>query len=466
MKLSAYSDYVPNNKLSPQEIFKLINRSLATINPELQNHNEKTTFLALSVASYFEQTLNIPQLYYLSMFHSIGFYRYNPDFHSESIFDHKYHDNFIYGFYYLKYMTPLNDHARVIRCFDGGYEQLEPSDRVYAKIIFGAAHLAEKLKDKNLTPESLFSFFDEDNKSFVRVFTDDFIEAFKKANQKENLIQKILDDSYKVELNNYIEKLEISDSETLTMLKFLIYLMDFKSTCTVTHIINTACYATTLSRRMQQSQEELDMVFASALLHDIGKLAIPGEILESQKRFTDEERKIMQTHVEHSRKIIEDVVDKDICETACRHHEKMNGSGYPQHLTAENLSIPQRLLTVADINSALNDRRSYKDAWDKGQVFETFKGMLERGELDQQITEILLKDFDDIHKELPELQKIMYADFASILRDFHAEIYQNYMDELEEMTGTLTDEDYAEMLEEMTSEQDDELSDAEDLEEL
>ena len=142
MKVSAYSDYVPNNKLSPQEIFKLINRSLATINPELQNHNEKTTFLALSMASYFEQTLHLPQLYYLSMFHSIGFYRYNPDFHSESIFDHKYHDNFIYGFYYLKYMTPLNDHARVIRCFDGGYEQLEPSDRVYAKIIFGAGDAA------------------------------------------------------------------------------------------------------------------------------------------------------------------------------------------------------------------------------------------------------------------------------------------------------------------------------------
>ena len=95
------------------------------------------------------------------------------------------------------------------------------------------------------------------------------------------------------------------------------------------------------------------------MFHDLGKIGIPLEILENPGRLTLEDMAVMKTHVEKTAVILNGWVSEEIRDLALRHHEKLNGTGYPDGLSASQLTLPQRILAVADIFSALTGERSY-----------------------------------------------------------------------------------------------------------
>lgn len=127
----------------------------------------------------------------------------------------------------------------------------------------------------------------------------------------------------------------------------------------------------------------------------------------------------MRYHVNHSKKILSGLVPDEILENVFRHHEKLNGQGYPRRLPGEELTLAQRILTIADITSALCDSRSYKGKFSKEQVVEIMMAMTESGEIDADLTEIMIADFDEIQRELPVLQSILSADFSNVLAKYN-----------------------------------------------
>lgn len=88
-------------------------------------------------------------------------------------------------------------------------------------------------------------------------------------------------------------------------------------------------------------------------MHDVGKIGIPLSILEKPGKLDDEEMKVMRTHVELTEDILEGCIEPVLLQAAARHHEKLDGSGYPRGLHAAELSMPDRIIAVADIVSAL-----------------------------------------------------------------------------------------------------------------
>ena len=197
--------------------------------------------------------------------------------------------------------------------------------------------------------------------------------------------------------------------------KLLIYFLDFKSTYTVTHAINTSCYALSLGTRMKLNPDELSELFCSAVLHDIGKIATPQRILEFPGKLAPEDMGVMKHHVNHSKRILSGHAPEQIIENVYRHHEKMNGTGYPQHLTGDQLTLIQRILTVADITSALNDSRSYKTEFSTDKTKSIIEKMTKAGELDPEISKFVLEDFDEIVSEQQYLYKILCVDFSHVL---------------------------------------------------
>ncbi len=111
---------------------------------------------------------------------------------------------------------------------------------------------------------------------------------------------------------------------------------------------------------MGLSPAKLSELYCSAILHDIGKIATPQRILEFPGKLAPEDMGIMRHHVNHSKRILSGHAPEQIIENVYRHHEKLDGKGYPRHLERKDLNLIQRILTVADITSALNDTRSYK----------------------------------------------------------------------------------------------------------
>jgi HD-GYP domain-containing protein (c-di-GMP phosphodiesterase class II) len=126
----------------------------------------------------------------------------------------------------------------------------------------------------------------------------------------------------------------------------------------------------------------------AAQLHDLGKIGIPDEILLKTTPLTDEEWVVMRRHAEIGESIIKPVRSlSTLCDIIRHHHEKLDGSGYPDRLKEEDISPLVRILTVADIYDALTTARSYRPKKTHTEAVLILRSMYK--ELDQDIVEVL-----------------------------------------------------------------------------
>jgi HD-GYP domain-containing protein (c-di-GMP phosphodiesterase class II) len=132
------------------------------------------------------------------------------------------------------------------------------------------------------------------------------------------------------------------------------------------HIKRVSMYCETIARRLGLSEEYTYNIMCAAPMHDIGKLGIPDAILTKPGKLTDDERTIMQTHTTEGAKILSGSshqIMKIAERIAGNHHEKWDGTGYPNGLVGENIPLDGRITAVADVFDALTSKRCYKDAF-------------------------------------------------------------------------------------------------------
>ena len=466
--------------LSTGSIIRLANRLLLLMNRDITNHNERTAYIALKLAEHLplNQKCSVQNLVFLSLFHTIGFFRDNNIFENNNKEDIVYFSNdkdiiskYIFGCYYLEYMTPIKNDALALETFNQPFNK-DLKKYIYQEDYKNVLYLAARLSDyiyhnpNTELPEDI-------NTIAPGYFDPEYVKAFYEINKDSIIVNKIKDSSYKKELFNYISKIDYPIEDHIKMVKLLIYLLDFKSTVTMQHSINTSCYAVCLGIRLNLSEKDLIDLFISAFLHDVGKIAISPRILESPNKLTNKERAVMQKHVEYSKSILQGIINDKLVENVYRHHEKLNGKGYPNHLTGEELSIVQRILTVADITSALNDSRSYKKEYSKERTESIIEDMTKGGELDGEITKFIQSDFDTIQKEIKYLQELLSVDFSNVIKKYNDYMFndisevaktisslENKDDDVEEIHGI----DDVEELEEVNEEENDD--DIEELEEI
>ena len=173
-----------------------------------------------------------------------------------------------------------------------------------------------------------------------------------------------------------------------------VFTIDFRSRFTVNHTIAVAGIARRLAELKGLDADGAEEVYLGALLHDLGKISTPLEILESSGGLNDAEMRIMREHVVVSEKILDGCVSERIKRIAVRHHERLNGKGYPRGLTAEDLTIQERIVAVADVVSALYGARSYKAAFSKEKILKIIDGM--HGELDSELLQIVTDKIEEL----------------------------------------------------------------------
>jgi HD-GYP domain-containing protein (c-di-GMP phosphodiesterase class II) len=132
--------------------------------------------------------------------------------------------------------------------------------------------------------------------------------------------------------------------------------------------------AVKIAKTMALPESEVTLVRRSALLHDIGKLSVSNLILDKPDKLSAEEWMAVRRHPHYSGAILRRVPGfGEVSEVAAAHHEKLDGSGYFRNLTAEQLSVPARILAVADIYDALAAKRPYRDAMPVEKVVATIE---------------------------------------------------------------------------------------------
>lgn len=141
---------------------------------------------------------------------------------------------------------------------------------------------------------------------------------------------------------------------------------EFRDPETGAHIVRMAHYSRMIAEELGLDPETCDLLLRAAPMHDLGKLGIPDGILLKAGRLTDEEMKVMTQHPRIGWEILRDSSSQLIrmgAEIALSHHEKWDGSGYPDGLSGENIPLSARIVAVADVFDALTSSRPYKTAW-------------------------------------------------------------------------------------------------------
>lgn len=154
--------------------------------------------------------------------------------------------------------------------------------------------------------------------------------------------------------------------------------IDAKDHYTFQHSKNVAYYSEALSRAIGSSEEYREILKESALLHDIGKIGIPENILNKTGKLTDEEYDIMKRHVESSVEIIRHLPSMDyVIPAVLGHHERYDGRGYPRRISGSDIPLAARILCIADSFDAMVSARCYKPSMPVGfaiQELETGAG--------------------------------------------------------------------------------------------
>lgn len=148
---------------------------------------------------------------------------------------------------------------------------------------------------------------------------------------------------------------------------------EFREQETAGHLIRVGMYSKLIARNLGLSDRAQDMVLRAAQMHDIGKVGIPDHILLKPSRLTEEEWAIMMDHTLIGKKILggsTSALLQAAAEIALSHHEKWDGSGYPQGLSGEQIPIFARIVAVADVFDALVSDRPQRPAWEPERARE------------------------------------------------------------------------------------------------
>ena len=205
-----------------------------------------------------------------------------------------------------------------------------------------------------------------------RWFDPDLVRAFCSAARHESLWTDVENATTKVlELEPRHDVLA-SDETTLDNICLAFAdVIDAKSPFTYQHSTGVAGAAVAIARTLSMSEPEVTLIRRAALLHDIGKLSVSNAILDKPDKLTAAEWEVIRKHPAYSYQILKRIPNfHELSEIAASHHEKLNGTGYFRGMTADQLSLPARILVVSDIYDALAAKRPYRDALPLETVLE------------------------------------------------------------------------------------------------
>jgi HD-GYP domain-containing protein (c-di-GMP phosphodiesterase class II) len=382
-----------------ESVISILQNTLNHVDPRLVDHGTRVAYLMFKVLmkqnKYDRKQLH--DICILAMLHDIGAYKTEEIdkltvFETSKIWEHS-----IYGFLFLKYFSPLKDYAEAILFHHANCNEimsLRPSLQELAQII----SLCDRVDIFLLSSNNIDGLYQLIEKGRDTKYRSNIIDLFMSANIDLHKINERIHSD-----NDFISTFydtPITSEEADEYLKMIIFSIDFRSSQTVIHTVGTVCASRMLAELSGFNKDDIEKITTGAMLHDIGKTGIPVFILESPNRLTKEEMEIMKTHVDMTDKIISGNVDGDIKQIAVQHHEKLNGSGYPKRLDAQDIILSGRIVSIADIFSALCCARSYKGVYSKERTVTIFNDMSAEGLIDAEIVSLLISNYDRILEEM------------------------------------------------------------------
>lgn len=204
---------------------------------------------------------------------------------------------------------------------------------------------------------------------------------------------------------------------------------EFRDEETGTHVVRVGCYCRLLAEEMGMARSFVEAIFLTSPLHDIGKIGIPDKILLKRGKLNQEEQEVIQSHCRIGLGILHgdplgmkpfldwrgdgsqphgdglDPLLEMACSIALSHHERWDGTGYPEQLAGEEIPLEARIAAIADVYDAVTSERTYKQAYPHPRALEIMQAEAEGNQLDPAAYEAFLArqdEFREIRANVPD----------------------------------------------------------------
>lgn len=416
--------------LTNRNVLYIFRRTLNRIDYRLVDHGQRVAYLVLRMleahGGYTPE--EVAEISVMALWHDIGVYK-TEKISSLTAMEERVHyevqdvaPHSVYGYLFFKELLDRMGICDAILYHHVSYERLcrsQCKNKDLAAILFVAERydLLASLQNAVTVENALAAYRGT-------IFGPEAVDLLQAVEQEGKLAERLRYGDYIEELFDAFSKMKFASDRLVDFLWLLAYSIDFSSPHTVTHTINTAIISKELADIMDVCCDEKQRLYLGSVVHDLGKISTPLEILEKPGKLTPEEFEIMKRHVVGTEEILEGMVNQEIIDIAVRHHEKLDGSGYPRGLREEDLTLSQRILAVADVTSALIGKRSYKESMPPEQVKSILLSDAESGKLCPRVVRRLLDHFDMVMSRAEEKAAVPLEQYRRIMKQYPMYIEQ------------------------------------------
>lgn len=391
-----------------------VSDALDLVHPEVNVHQQRVAYLALRVAEEMDfSRSDKANLMYAATLHDIGILSVEAkvDSVTKELQDTEKHC--IIGNRLLSEWSIFEVASDIVRWHHTPWEKLNSDPEIDERIalLSNLVHLADTIDlilDRKRDVIVQIDYINETiSKNSGTEFAPELVSTFLSISRNEALwLDLISPRIYPLLKNLFLWPQVLLTIDDLEQFGFMFSrVVDLRSRFTATHSMGVATVASNLAKILCFSEKQCRMMLVAGYLHDLGKVDVPASILEKKGPLDENEFNIMRAHSYHTYRILSTVEGfEEIAAWAAFHHERLDGNGYPFHLSAFDLPLGSRIMSVADVFTAISEDRPYRKGMKPEQRVSVLNNMTANRSLDRRIVEALLDNVDAIDTERIHIQ--------------------------------------------------------------
>lgn len=410
------------------ELVMAVARITDVMSPAIKNHHFQVAYMAYRIS----EALDLPieernEILIAGMLHDIGAFSIQERFELLEFEDTHAEQHCAAGYHLLKQFRLFKNVARLIRYhhtpWDNG-SQAGFSDQVPrgSHILHIADRAVVQISPYSPVLSQVSALCDRIVEVRGDIFPPPEVDALCRIAKKDYVWLEATSDFLELILRRvfFHQSRELLVADLLDFSKLLCRLIDFKSKFTATHSSGVAAVAVALADFWGFSRNERGLIEIAAYLHDLGKLAIPSEILEKKSHLTDQEWFVMRSHVYYT---YQSLAPFDTLETintwGALHQERLDGSGYPFGYQGDELPLGAKIMGVADVFTALTEDRPYRKGMAHEDARQSLDQMAKNGKLDPALIQTAIRQFDRLNELRDTAQKKAARNYKAFQADLH-----------------------------------------------
>lgn len=410
--------------ITSRNLVDLIYETLRLMDKPMAHHCMRVSYIMskmLETRGSYEK-YEIADLMVLAMLHDVGAYK-TDDVRKQLTFEAKNPlPHSVYGYLFVRYLSPLDEQSKMILYHHTDYTMTKDMDYQY-RFELEVLKVAEMMDVWHRSFGEKFDYKIVNNYSGTK-FAPEVCSLLEETVEKHDIFARLSDRTYKEAFSQSMEYVLLSDDEKDRYLKMLMYCTGLRDEQMVSEIVATIYVSRELARYMKLSEMDKSEVYYAALLHDIGMLAIPQQLLRAPRTFNDEEKNLIKTHVEIMEKTLENKLSPNIIKIAAAHHERYDGSGYPHGLKAGAMGTKEAILQISEqvVNSM--QPKPYREARTKEEIMDELNDGIVMNRYDAIVADTFLRNYDEIMEKAAAKAEMALLTHQKILRNYN-QVYKS-----------------------------------------